>query len=162
MRRTSSSACVSRLSFRSFDYDVTENLSVKKNRYKLINITIAESTGNVYYVKLENEEFFNTVKLIQNLYNPILKQMLSLLRPTRLTNSSLFLNFLRKSTLRKFFKSPYLPAIPTIYFFPSSPFQPCFLLSKQVPQKLIIVVARFLEILNLKKTIAKIFDMPLL
>ena len=84
MRRTSSSACVSRLSSRSFDYDVTENLSVKKNRYKLINITIAESTGNVYYVKLENEEFFNTVKLIQNLYNPILKQMLSLLRPPRL------------------------------------------------------------------------------
>ena len=79
--------------FVSFDYDVTEDLSGKKNRYKLINITIAESTGNVYYVKLENEEFFNTVKLIQNLYNPILKQMLSLLRPTRLKNSSLFLNF---------------------------------------------------------------------
>ena len=50
-----------------------EDLFVNKKKDKFINITIVESTENVYCVTLESEEFFNTTNLVKNLHNLILK-----------------------------------------------------------------------------------------
>ena len=45
----------------------------EKERYKSINITIAESTGNAFHDKLKNQEIFNTGNLVKYLYKLILK-----------------------------------------------------------------------------------------